>query len=44
MIMANATAVYAYIDSALKENSENILRQLGISPTGAIQMFSAKSY
>lgn len=37
--MANTTAVYARIDSALKENAENILKQLGISPAGAIQMF-----
>ena len=36
--MANTSAVYARIDSGLKENAENILRQLGISPSGAIQM------
>lgn len=36
--MANTTAVYARIDTKLKENAENILGQLGISPSGAIQM------
>ncbi len=36
--MANTTAVYARIDTDLKENAENILSQLGISPSGAIQM------
>lgn len=36
--MANTAAVYARIDSVLKENAESILRQLGISPSGAIQM------
>lgn len=37
--MANTTAVYARIDNGLKENAENILNQLGISPSSAIQMF-----
>ena len=37
--MANTTAVYARIDKELKENAENILSQLGISPSSAIQMF-----
>ena len=41
--MANTSAVYARIDSNLKENAEYILQQLGISPLGitpssAIQM------
>lgn len=36
--MANTTAVYARIDTGLKENAESILAQLGISPSGAIQM------
>ncbi|MCM1146209.1 MAG: type II toxin-antitoxin system RelB/DinJ family antitoxin [Blautia sp.] len=36
--MANTTAVYARIDTRLKENAENILSQLGISPSSAIQM------
>jgi len=36
--MANTNAVYARIDSDLKENAENILKQLGISPSSAIQM------
>ncbi len=37
--MANTTAVYARIDTKLKENAEEILAQLGITPTSAIQMF-----
>lgn len=37
--MANTTAVYARIDTGLKENAEFILKQLGISPSSAIQMF-----
>ena len=36
--MANTSAVYARIDSSLKENAESILQQLGISPSSAIQM------
>lgn len=36
--MANTTAVYARIDTNLKENAEAILAQLGISPSSAIQM------
>lgn len=36
--MANTTAVYARIDTDLKENAEGILAKLGISPSGAIQM------
>ena len=36
--MANTSAVYARIDTNLKENAEGILSQLGISPSGAIQM------
>lgn len=36
--MANTSAVYARIDTDLKENAEKILSQLGISPSGAIQM------
>ena len=36
--MANTTAVYARIDTGLKENAEGILSQLGITPSGAIQM------
>ena len=35
--MANTTAVYARIDTKLKENAEGILAQLGISPSAAIQ-------
>ena len=36
--MANTNAVYARIDTTLKENAENILNQLGITPSSAIQM------
>ena len=36
--MANTTAVYARIDTNLKETAEGILAQLGISPSAAIQM------
>ena len=36
--MANTTAVYARIDTNLKENAEGILSRLGISPSAAIQM------
>ena len=36
--MANTTAVYARIDTGLKENAEAILAQLGITPSAAIQM------
>jgi addiction module RelB/DinJ family antitoxin len=37
--MANTSVVYARIDTKLKDNAEEILSQLGISPSGAIQMF-----
>lgn len=36
--MANTSVVYARIDTDLKENAEDILRKLGISPSSAIQM------
>ena len=36
--MANTTAVYARIDTDLKENAESILSKLGITPASAIQM------
>ena len=36
--MANTSAVYARIDAGLKENAEEILSRLGISPASAIQM------
>lgn len=36
--MAKTKAVYARIDTTLKENAESILNQLGISPSSAIQM------
>ena len=34
----NTTEVYARIDTELKENAEEILSQLGITPSSAIQM------
>lgn len=37
--MANTSALYARIDTNLKDNAEGILQQLGISPASAIQMF-----
>ena len=36
--MANTSVVYARIDKNLKDNAEDILHQLGISPSAAIQM------
>lgn len=36
--MANTSAIYARIDTGLKENAESILAQLGITPSSAIQM------
>ena len=36
--MANTTAIYVRIDTELKENAEEILSKLGISPSSAIQM------
>ena len=36
--MANTSAVYARIDTNLKENAESILSQLGISPFSEIRM------
>ena len=36
--MANTTAVYARIDTGLKEHAESILTKLGITPSSAIQM------
>lgn len=38
IIMAKTVPVYARIDSELKENAENILNQLGVSPSSLIQM------
>ena len=34
--MANTSAVYARIDTNLKDNAESILSQLGISPSREI--------
>lgn len=36
--MANTSVVYARIDTDLKSSAEEILSQLGISPSGVIQM------
>ena len=36
--MANTSAVYARIDTELKDNAEGILARLGITPSSAIQM------
>ena len=36
--MANTSAIYARIDTGLKESAESILSQLGITPSSAIQM------
>ena len=36
--MSNTTAVYARIDTELKNNAEEILSKLGITPSVAIQM------
>lgn len=36
--MANTSAVYARIDTNLKENAEAILSKIGVSPSSAIQM------
>ena len=36
--MATTSVVYARIDNDLKDRAENILSQLGISPTSAVQM------
>ncbi len=37
-MMATTSAVYARIDAELKEQAEGILSQLGITPSGAVQM------
>ena len=42
--MANTTAVYARIDTKLKDNAESILSQLGISHPMQFRCFIAKSY
>ena len=36
--MASTSAVYARVDTDLKQSAEAILAQLGISPSSAIQM------
>ncbi len=37
--MANTTALYVRIDNDLKSSAEEILAELGITPSGAVQMF-----
>ena len=37
--MANSSAVYVRMDPTLKEAAEDILAQLGITSSGAVQMF-----
>ena len=37
--MASTSVIYTYIDTEFKKEAENILAQLGISPSSAIQMF-----
>ena len=37
--MANTSTVYARIDPKLKGRAEAILARLGVTPSGAIQMF-----
>lgn len=37
--MANSSSLYVRMDSGLKEGAENILKQLGITSSGAVQMF-----
>lgn len=38
-MMANSSTVYVRMDTNLKENAEDILSQLGISASSAVQMF-----
>ena len=42
MSMANTSIVYARIGTELKEDAEEILFQIGISPSSAIQMLYAQ--
>lgn len=42
MSIANTSIVYARIGTELKENVEEILFQLGVSPSSAIQMLYAQ--
>lgn len=37
--MANTTALYTRMDTSLKNDAEEILAKLGITPSSAIQMF-----
>ncbi len=41
--MANTSAVYARIDTGLKENAESILSQLGITPSAPSRCCTARS-
>ena len=40
--MAKTSAVYARIDTNLKDSAEGILAQLGISPSSALQMLHSQ--
>ena len=42
--MAKTTVVFARVDTEVKEKAENILTQLGISPTSAIRMFYSQIF
>lgn len=37
--MANSSSLYVRMDSSLKDGAESILKQLGITSSGAVQMF-----
>ena len=37
--MANDATVHVRMDSALKDNAENVFAQLGLSPSDAIKLF-----
>ena len=39
MTMANSSSLYVRMDSSLKDGAESILKQLGITSSGAVQMF-----
>ena len=42
--MANSSAVYVRMDPTLKEAAEDILAQLGITSSGAVQCSINKSF
>ena len=39
LTMANSSSLYVRMDSSLKDGAESILKQLGITSSGAVQMF-----